>query len=227
LLRNGQNARASSFTEFIDCAFEALHDHIDKFDWICRDVWNSRGLTTTAEFIREVLSPRVANEIEACAAELERKLKEIMRRKRFKDRTAILHHFENTKAQFTTKISNQYEIENVRFPLDQEVKKSGDLKVANPVMDGHRSGHPSVQTDAVSANSTDGNPVNAIPNNFREVFVRPILQERGLSIHDWATNADVDFHTADNYIKGKTKPYPATRKKLAGALGIAVEKLPG
>ncbi|MGC2529827.1 MAG: helix-turn-helix transcriptional regulator [Candidatus Acidiferrum sp.] len=63
--------------------------------------------------------------------------------------------------------------------------------------------------------------------NTRKAFIKPILDKQGLSIHDWATKANVDFHTANNYLKGKTKqPYPATLKKLAEALGIEVTKLP-
>jgi len=60
----------------------------------------------------------------------------------------------------------------------------------------------------------------------REGILKPILSAQGLSIHDWATKADVDFHTANNYFRGKSVPYPATLKKLADALGIEVAKLP-
>jgi hypothetical protein len=64
------------------------------------------------------------------------------------------------------------------------------------------------------------------PGNQREVFVRSLLEEKGFSVHDWASRANVDFHTADDYLKGKTNPYPTTRKKLADALGVEVTKLP-
>lgn len=59
---------------------------------------------------------------------------------------------------------------------------------------------------------------------LREEILRPLLVS--LSVHDWANKAKVDFHTADNYLKGKTNPYPSTRKKLADGLGIEIEKLP-
>jgi hypothetical protein len=36
----------------------------------------------------------------------------------------------------------------------------------------------------------------------------------------------VDFHTANDYLKGKTNSYKSTRKKLADALGVPVEELP-
>jgi hypothetical protein len=62
--------------------------------------------------------------------------------------------------------------------------------------------------------------------NPREAFVRPILEEKGWSIPDWATNATVDFHTANNYLKKNSNPYESTRKKLADALGVATTDLP-
>jgi hypothetical protein len=56
--------------------------------------------------------------------------------------------------------------------------------------------------------------------------LRPILDEKGFSVHDWAKHAKVDFHTANNYLAGKTRPHPNTLKKLADALGLEVAKLP-
>ena len=53
-----------------------------------------------------------------------------------------------------------------------------------------------------------------------------LLIEKGYSIHDWAVKASVDFHTADNYLKGKTNPRTSTRAKLARALDISPDKLP-
>lgn len=62
--------------------------------------------------------------------------------------------------------------------------------------------------------------------NKRDAFVRPLLNKKGWSIHDWAVNSNVDFHTAASYLKGKTKTYQSTRKKLADSLGVLVEDLP-
>lgn len=81
------------------------------------------------------------------------------------------------------------------------------------------SSSPSVQT--VESKST-----NVAAGNTREAFLRPILDKNGFSVHGWATEANVDFHTANDYLKGKTKPYPDTLKKLANALGIEVATLP-
>lgn len=52
------------------------------------------------------------------------------------------------------------------------------------------------------------------------------LREKGWSVRDWATNANVDHHTANNYLRKGSKSYPSTRKKLADALGIPAESLP-
>jgi len=64
------------------------------------------------------------------------------------------------------------------------------------------------------------------PKNKREAFVMPILGRKGWSIHEWAVESRVDFHTANNYLKGKTRSYRSTRKKLADSLDVEVEKLP-
>jgi len=68
---------------------------------------------------------------------------------------------------------------------------------------------------------------NAGSANERARFVMPILEKNGWSILDWANESDVDFHTANDYLKGTTKrPYRSTRKKLADSLGVMVEALP-
>ncbi len=65
-----------------------------------------------------------------------------------------------------------------------------------------------------------------VPANDRESFVMPILGKRGWSILDWANNSEVDYHTASDYLKGKTAPYKSTLKKLADSLGVDVQELP-
>jgi len=59
----------------------------------------------------------------------------------------------------------------------------------------------------------------------REAFLRQILDKEGFSVNDWAARAKVDFHTANDYLKGKKKPYPSTLKKLADALGRTVAEM--
>jgi hypothetical protein len=64
------------------------------------------------------------------------------------------------------------------------------------------------------------------PASNRDGFVNSILKTKGWSILDWANKAVVDYHTANNYLKGTSNPYPSTRKKLADSLGVDVGKLP-
>ena len=60
----------------------------------------------------------------------------------------------------------------------------------------------------------------------RSAFIQPLLEKRGWSILDWATEAEVSHATTQDYLSGKTKPYPSTRLKLAKALGLSVQQLP-
>jgi hypothetical protein len=82
------------------------------------------------------------------------------------------------------------------------------------------------QNSVKTAKDSERKPANAAASNKREAFLRRLLNGKGFSVHDWANEARVDFHTANNYLKGKTNPFQSTRKKLADALGIRVEKLP-
>ena len=77
---------------------------------------------------------------------------------------------------------------------------------------------PAIAPDAKSA--------AAAKANARQGFVMPILKKKGWSKLDWASESKVDYHTADDYMKGKTNPYLSTRRKLADALGVSVEELP-
>jgi hypothetical protein len=60
----------------------------------------------------------------------------------------------------------------------------------------------------------------------RKAVLMPLLAKKHFSVHDWANAADVDWHTADNYLNGKTKPYQSTIGKLARALDTDVEDMP-
>jgi hypothetical protein len=62
--------------------------------------------------------------------------------------------------------------------------------------------------------------------NKRQAFVLPLLNSKGWSILDWAKQSEVDFHTANDYLKGKTNPFLSTRKKLSDALHINAKDLP-
>jgi len=59
----------------------------------------------------------------------------------------------------------------------------------------------------VAMSPRDSNPgkstdVKAL--NERERFVRPILDRKGWSTHQFAVEAEVDFHTANDYLKGNS-----------------------
>jgi lambda repressor-like predicted transcriptional regulator len=70
-------------------------------------------------------------------------------------------------------------------------------------------------------------PVEQHPKqNAREAFVLPILETKGWSILDWSNEAEVAYHTAADYLEGKTRPYRSSRLKMAKALGITVQQLP-
>jgi lambda repressor-like predicted transcriptional regulator len=62
--------------------------------------------------------------------------------------------------------------------------------------------------------------------NIREAFIMLILDKKGWSIHRLAVEAQLDFHTVNDYLKGKTRPNRSTRKALADALEVPVENLP-
>ena len=93
------------------------------------------------------------------------------------------------------------------------------------------SGHPSRFEAIVNSGEVNSTPevaaiVKSAMREQREAFFRPLLENLGWSIHDWAKNSNVDFHTANDYIKGNTSPYPSTRKKLADSLRINAKEMP-
>jgi hypothetical protein len=85
---------------------------------------------------------------------------------------------------------------------------------------------PGTQNSGKAAQAVETKPTNASAGGTREAFLKPILKEKGFSVHDWAKVARVDFHTANDYLKGKTNPHASNLKKLADALGVEVAKLP-
>ena len=60
----------------------------------------------------------------------------------------------------------------------------------------------------------------------RKAVVKPILERKGWSELDWANESNVAYHTAADYLAGKTSPYPSTRVKLAKSLGLSIQQLP-
>jgi hypothetical protein len=101
------------------------------------------------------------------------------------------------------------------------VQHNGDLRT-----DAKQAESRHAQHKANSAQDVESKPPNATATNERKSFVYPILDGKGWSINRLAVEAEVDFHTVNDYLKGRTRPNRSTRKQLADALGIAVDKLP-
>jgi hypothetical protein len=60
----------------------------------------------------------------------------------------------------------------------------------------------------------------------RKAVIKAMLADRSWSIGDWASEAKVDYNTADDYLKGLTDPRASTRGKLAAALNIESKNFP-
>jgi hypothetical protein len=112
------------------------------------------------------------------------------------------------------------------YRLGRRVRQSDEwLALARAIADAQHDTVGSVRL-RTGSQSKRSKPTNTAGGNTREAFLRPILDAKGFSVHDWASRARVDFHTANDYLTGKTKPHAANRKKLADALAIEVAKLP-
>lgn len=83
-----------------------------------------------------------------------------------------------------------------------------------------------VQNNGKTTQKVGSKSTTATASNERESVVLRILDNNGWSIHRLAVEATVDFHTVNDYLKGRTRPNRSTRKQLADALGIAVDELP-
>jgi lambda repressor-like predicted transcriptional regulator len=88
----------------------------------------------------------------------------------------------------------------------------------------HREAH--TIEDLADADELASAAQNNGTENPRSAFIMPLLDKKGWSILDWANHSNVDFHTANDYLKGKTKPFRSTRKQLANSLGIEAGNLP-
>jgi hypothetical protein len=115
-------------------------------------------------------------------------------------------------------------LEMKAYELELHVNATNSRLRPEPV--GDTSSKPIEASSVQRALSSGTDTGNDNSYNPRVSFVVPILETKGWSIQDWAMAARIDFHTANDYLKGATKPYRSTRKKLADSLGVAVEKLP-
>lgn len=142
-----------------------------------------------------------------------------------KDRGWTIERIENESKEFWRRLTIMVVFD--KFPgLDRLWISNWDGSVASDVERQCRASPEWTEYEELLLATPIAETTNPAPSSTREAFINPILEKKGLSVHQWANNAKVDFHTADNYLKGKTKPYPDTLKKLADALGIDIAKLP-
>lgn len=60
----------------------------------------------------------------------------------------------------------------------------------------------------------------------RKAAIEPILEEKGWSVLDWATESEVAYHTAADFLAGRTRAYRSTRVKLAKSIGLSIQQFP-
>jgi hypothetical protein len=71
--------------------------------------------------------------------------------------------------------------------------------------------------------STDSTEVKA---NRRTARIKPLLDAKGWSVSQWASNAGVSTTVAYEYLSGKSDPRPDNRKALADAVGLEIQNFP-
>lgn len=80
------------------------------------------------------------------------------------------------------------------------------------------------------ANSNGTSAIRSSPvtdsKTFFENIVVAFLRDKGWSVDRFAKEAGLDRHTVNDYMNGKTKPFPATKAAIAKTLGIKVSDMP-
>lgn len=206
----GQKEGPGYYARLCDGAIAVLRKLLWKIDSACREVQSMKGAVVNATFIRSVLLRKVFEAIDARNGSIRWELELRARRTNFTNLTPALHHLVHSINHLKGDFSTQYEVE-IR---ELELARSRPAQVVGEVSE---FSIPSKLTQP---------PAGLESGDRRKSFVMPVLQAKGWSIHDWAINSGVDFHTANDYLNGKTKPYSSTRKKLAESLGIEVQDLP-
>jgi len=97
-----------------------------------------------------------------------------------------------------------------------------DIASASPLLKMAIAARPPHPPAFTSTDPTESTPAT----HPRKIFVDPILEEKGWSVLDWANEAEVAYHTAADYLAGKTTPYSSSRLKLAKALNVSIQRLP-
>jgi Cro/C1-type HTH DNA-binding domain len=83
-----------------------------------------------------------------------------------------------------------------------------------------------VPTEITSSAGQPPTDLSAAALKKQRSSVDRLLKNKGWSPHEWASESHVDWHTVNDYLTGKTRPYPSTLKKLAASLGVKPEDLP-
>ncbi len=111
---------------------------------------------------------------------------------------------------------------------DQYLASEGIKVAARPVWDNGTLLVTLCGSGRISVRNPSRPKTSDIPQRAhrRAAFVDPLLRKEGWSTGDWAQNSNVDFHTANDYLKGRTKPTRSTRKRLAESLSLAADDLP-
>jgi hypothetical protein len=196
----------SFLLNIVDGQLALLNEWLEGVDRVAREVWKIQGEVVTPEFVRDVLLPEGMALIESRMGAVMSNISLMaLRRHDAINLQGAQHHLAMELNRLKAKVVNQYEIE-AREMEYMNTRQQTRIEKSGP--------------------SEESESTNLARGNSREALIRPILEEKGFSIHDWATHASVDFHTACRYLKGKTKPQPSTLKKLADALGVEVAKLP-
>lgn len=211
----GQQPGPGYYARLCDGAIVVLRELLGKIDEVCREVQSQKRGSVNAAFIRSVLLPKIFEAIEARNSSIRWELERVARRTRFRNLTPALRHLARAINHVKGGVSNKYEIEIRELELRARSTPQG---IGTQVVESF--------SEISTLNQLTQNPTKVKSKNQRKSLVMPILRTKGWSILDWAMNSGVDFHTANDYLNAKTKPYSSTRKKLAEALGVEVNRLP-
>lgn len=107
-------------------------------------------------------------------------------------------------------ISRQYEQGIAPSQINSKSKNPSELQPSEPVADPNTEQKRKHESVALK----------------RKAVIEPLLEEKGWSVLDWATESGVAYHTAADFLAGKTRSYRSTRVKLAKSIGLSIQQFP-
>ena len=110
-------------------------------------------------------------------------------------------------------------------PVNTQIQQLGKNR-EDILLELSKRGRLNTDAESIKPREQAARGATAPAKSQRKSVVMPILERKGWSVLDWASRSCVDYNTASDYLKGKTRPYKSTLKKLADSLGIDVQKLP-